>query len=296
MPLPPVQEIRFPATYVPTGEPILTSGKLIQIGQKKVTRAAPTACVGVELVSTRCIRLMAYKDQVQCEWSALASHPVRHIMEISPALLIMDVWDRQWLSAQWQPKKAHLGRVFPSQTRAAIRSKGRSRRCRSSPQTASRRHAVPRRRCSAHLHVWPLSTWVDKGGAHTKLTRHWQWHARPLHPRGRDSQGNGSMWLFQATQDPSCFVWSLAQPKIRPNFVASRKTSRAIQDAAAGGEDPWPHQDPWSQKPIKCSAKSLDSRPTPHASGRDRADNRKESRGSDRPEIRRCRDDRRHRG
>ena len=80
------KEIRFPATFKPTGEPILTTGWLLQLGAVTVQRAVPTASLGVELVPTQCIRAVIYRDQTDEEWAEIAAHPVRHLFAASAAL------------------------------------------------------------------------------------------------------------------------------------------------------------------------------------------------------------------
>ena len=98
----------------------------------------------------------------------------------------------------------------------------------------------------------------------------WGWAARPLGPQGQSSDRAGTMWLVQATTDPSHWVFQmhhgdvLISPEtavvssaVKSSIIASQKTLQCLKDATKQndnkkeGQDPWIHRDPWSQPTTK---------------------------------------------
>ena len=79
------QELRFPAIYGPTSEPILVAGSLIQLGDAKVKPAAGNA--SADQVSTGVIKVTVFKDQWQGDWEAFLQAPVKGLMQQQVPLL-----------------------------------------------------------------------------------------------------------------------------------------------------------------------------------------------------------------
>ena len=89
----------------------------------------------------------------------------------------------------------------------------------------------------------------------------WQWKARPLAPQGQANDRSGVMWLVQAAEPPSHWIFQLSHgdvlisPETKPAVgydppqavLASSKTIQALQASQPSGtaEDPWLHHDPW---------------------------------------------------
>lgn len=78
----------------------------------------------VDVVTTQVIKIVAYQDELQSQWSALRARPVRHALDQIPELSdelrsqkVIDVWDRQWLSSR-------LERVHQDHTRAIMQRSG----------------------------------------------------------------------------------------------------------------------------------------------------------------------------
>ena len=89
----------------------------------------------------------------------------------------------------------------------------------------------------------------------------WKWQARPLAPQGQAKDRSGVMWLVQAAEPPSHWVFQLShgdvlvspedkshptqEPKL--DVLASSRTIQALQTkpAQVNVEDPWIHHDPW---------------------------------------------------
>lgn len=91
----------------------------------------------------------------------------------------------------------------------------------------------------------------------------WEWKARPVAPQGQAKDRSGVMWLVQAAEPPSHWIFQLShgdvlispEDKVIPvqqppqAVVASSKTIQALQANAVTNspEDPWIHHDPWAR-------------------------------------------------
>jgi hypothetical protein len=89
----------------------------------------------------------------------------------------------------------------------------------------------------------------------------WKWQARPLAPQGQARDRSGVMWLVQAAEPPSHWIFQLSHGDVlvspeekgpavqEPSqaVLASSKTIQALQSKSAPStvEDPWIHHDPW---------------------------------------------------
>ena len=118
-----VADLRYPAQYEATAEPVLIQGSLVLLGQAAITRKQP-AKHDLAHLATQALRLTVYQDQWPSSWSALLDRPIRALLEQVPVLqlcraegcgttckkfhppvdesievLILDVWSRCWLSA-----------------------------------------------------------------------------------------------------------------------------------------------------------------------------------------------------
>ena len=78
------QELRFPAIYGPTSEPILVAGTLIQLGDTQVRTAAGNT--SADQVSTGVIKVTVYKDQWGGDWDSFLQAPVKSLMQQVPLL------------------------------------------------------------------------------------------------------------------------------------------------------------------------------------------------------------------
>ena len=68
------EEIRFPARFERTAEPILLSARIIQIGNIEVTRVSPQNITKVDEVSTVVIRICTYRDELQAiKWDVFCT-------------------------------------------------------------------------------------------------------------------------------------------------------------------------------------------------------------------------------
>ena len=75
----PVTNIRYPALYAPTGEAILVSGSLLQLGDASV-QLASGGVADIDNVKTGVCRVSVYKDETALDWASLVQAPVRQVM------------------------------------------------------------------------------------------------------------------------------------------------------------------------------------------------------------------------
>eukprot|EP00438_Fugacium_kawagutii_P028493 Skav203238 [mRNA] locus=scaffold2746:152563:162464:+ [translate_table: standard] len=113
------EEMRIPAQYASTSEPLLTTVKLVQLGMQPIRRWKPPQVLQVTEVPTEVVRLVAYKDELDENWSDLTDKPVKFLLSKLPMLQvqpsgdnpIIDCWDRQFVTAKMErcpPAHAHM--------------------------------------------------------------------------------------------------------------------------------------------------------------------------------------------
>ena len=95
--------IRVPATCNATGEPMLVTAALLQLGGKQVTRNVPSKCLEIKEVENAVLKALVYKDQYPQDWESFIDKPVRQLLQTVPFNQIathdvLDVWDRQYLN------------------------------------------------------------------------------------------------------------------------------------------------------------------------------------------------------
>ena len=82
-----IGDIRFPATYTATGDPVLICGALLQLGDKSVERhGPPDPMASTALAKTMVIKLAAYRDELPLDWMEFMKAPVKHVLSMVPAL------------------------------------------------------------------------------------------------------------------------------------------------------------------------------------------------------------------
>eukprot|EP00435_Cladocopium_sp_Y103_P039757 s1318_g10.t1 len=111
------QLIRFPASCPETQEPMILTAALIQLGQQQVTRVMPQTPTSIDQVETTVLRAVLYKDQSTIPWKSMQTKPVKTVLELEHFATIskddlLDVWDRQHLSKQYQKMKPDESELF----------------------------------------------------------------------------------------------------------------------------------------------------------------------------------------
>ena len=130
------QVIRFPAVFQPSGEPMLLTGNLINLGDSPVELAQGSIAETSSLVTGIC-KVSAFKDELASNWSTFCAGPVKWIINAIPALkvcqgkecgldcphfhpaieesidqMVMDLWNRQFLTYEGKQVSQEQAEVF----------------------------------------------------------------------------------------------------------------------------------------------------------------------------------------
>ena len=82
----PAQQLRFPAQFRGTNEPVLIQGHLIQLGQAHIVRGNGKQVCDLPQLDTQTLKIYVYKDQWEGDWTSFVEQPVRSILAKFPAL------------------------------------------------------------------------------------------------------------------------------------------------------------------------------------------------------------------
>ena len=109
--------VRIPTTCTATGEPLLITAALLQLGEKRVVRNLPSQCLAIQEVENVVLKILIYKDQYPSDWNELLMKPVKTLFQQSPfdsfgAQDVLDVWDRQFLSDRLMKTPAKEASIF----------------------------------------------------------------------------------------------------------------------------------------------------------------------------------------
>ena len=74
-----IEVIRVPATCNATGEPMLLTAALLQLGGKQVSRNVPAKCLEIKEVENAVLKVLVYKDQCPKDWESFIDKPVRQV-------------------------------------------------------------------------------------------------------------------------------------------------------------------------------------------------------------------------
>eukprot|EP00435_Cladocopium_sp_Y103_P021614 s4003_g5.t1 len=145
--------VKVPSICKATGEPLIATAALLQIGGKSVSRNMPAEAVHIQETPHVVIRIALYKDQLQVPWDTVCKGPVRQAMDM-PGLRhltqsdILDVWDRQFLSESMQKAEPANAALFLVNVRLAkediteILAQSGVAGCYFEPRTQDGRHPV----------------------------------------------------------------------------------------------------------------------------------------------------------
>ena len=84
----PVMNLRFPLLYVPTQEPILLEGSLVNLGDLTVIRKLETELIETTAIGTSVLKLTQYKDEWTEDWSAVLKSPLKTILQMHPLFTV----------------------------------------------------------------------------------------------------------------------------------------------------------------------------------------------------------------
>eukprot|EP00435_Cladocopium_sp_Y103_P031943 s1553_g8.t1 len=79
-----VTALRFPVTYLPTQDPLLIHGSLLQLGDHAIVRRALADPVtGMDVAETQVLKVQLFKDELT-NWEAVAASPIRQLFTLVP--------------------------------------------------------------------------------------------------------------------------------------------------------------------------------------------------------------------
>ena len=119
----PVTNLRFPALFGPTTEPLLLDGSLVNLGDRTISRKQDISKATVADIPTNTLKLMLFKDETTIDWNLCKESPLRTLIANFQLLalckgygcggscgkfhapvdqemdaVILDVWSRTWMS------------------------------------------------------------------------------------------------------------------------------------------------------------------------------------------------------
>ena len=79
--------IRFPATFIPTNDPLLINGSLLQLGDAEVSRNVPdNTGDDMDVVTTCVLKVQMFRDEVEIAWKDISDSPIRALIKAVPVL------------------------------------------------------------------------------------------------------------------------------------------------------------------------------------------------------------------
>ncbi len=140
----PATNMRIPALFGPTEEPILLDGSLLNLGDKTITRKQESKAAPSSDIPTATLKLVLFRDETQVDWAALLQSPLRVLMQRFQLLtlcrgqrcgdacgkfhapvdqdmdaVLLDVWSRTWLSNKGRKVPQEQAEVFQVFVRVA---------------------------------------------------------------------------------------------------------------------------------------------------------------------------------
>eukprot|EP00435_Cladocopium_sp_Y103_P041171 s401_g11.t1 len=133
-----VASIRFPATYVPTQDPLLINGSLLQLGDHPISRRVNQDPVtSMDLAATNVLKVQLFRDELSTVWEEVASSPIRQLFRLVPLFklctsvscdhrcghfhaavedsidqVVHDLWGRRFQSLEGKTQPAHTAEQF----------------------------------------------------------------------------------------------------------------------------------------------------------------------------------------
>lgn len=133
----PVLNLRYPALYIPTQEPVLLEGSLVNLGDLTVIRKQEMEVIETPAIETGVLKLAQYRDEWPDSWETLIKAPLRTILQKHPAFtlctgqkcgpgcakyhapvdveldsVILDVWARAWMTLRGKKVASEDAEIF----------------------------------------------------------------------------------------------------------------------------------------------------------------------------------------
>ena len=132
-----VTNLRYPALYAPTQEPVLLEGSLINLGDLTIVRKQEQDVIATESVDTVVLKISVYKDEWQDDWTTFIKSPLKLVFQKHPLFtlcngqrcggqcqryhapvdveldsVVMDLWARTWLSLRGRKVSSEEADIF----------------------------------------------------------------------------------------------------------------------------------------------------------------------------------------
>ena len=112
--------VRFPAKFEKTGEPLLATARIVQLGCVEISRHLPMQQLKVDEVPNNVIRVLCFRDELPGEWTDFIGHPVKYIMDNTDSFsaqvgnesTVIDVWDRQFVNLRMERRQPKFADTF----------------------------------------------------------------------------------------------------------------------------------------------------------------------------------------
>eukprot|EP00435_Cladocopium_sp_Y103_P021134 s799_g5.t1 len=133
-----VSAIRFPATYLPTQDPLLVHGSLLQLGDHPISRKPlQDPVTRMDLAETNVLKVQMFRDELASLWDDVANFPIRQLFNLVPLFklctattcdhkcgsfhaavedsidqVVHDLWGRRFQSLEGKLLPAHSAEQF----------------------------------------------------------------------------------------------------------------------------------------------------------------------------------------
>eukprot|EP00438_Fugacium_kawagutii_P005236 Skav217104 [mRNA] locus=scaffold139:119576:126011:+ [translate_table: standard] len=237
------QALRLPAKCVHTQEPVLVTGRIVQIGEGLIERHTPANTIRVDEVPNSVIRAILFRDEIDFSWDKVTSRPVKEVIRMVPALAeaasstgLLDWKNGLYLEPReedgrrpsqkfrviWLPRFDHQESTVALRTTnqwaCLVRSSNRYGlrvRAEHAQEVHQQHKNTPYIDSSgATLFIGGPFPWGATRSTLNKLFQQWKWEARPLQPKGRSIDGKGLLWEIQASREPQFSVYALEHADI----------------------------------------------------------------------------------
>ena len=133
----PVINLRYPAIYLPTMEPILLEGSLVNLGDMTFVRKQEQDVIHTEAIDTCVLKINVYKDEWVGDWAYFIKSPLKLVFQKHPLFtlcsgqkcggqcpryhppvdteidsVVMDLWARSWLTIRGKKAQAEDADIF----------------------------------------------------------------------------------------------------------------------------------------------------------------------------------------
>jgi len=133
----PVTNLRIPAQFGPTADPILIDGSLVNLGDRTISRHRPDQAAQITELETSTLKIMIYKDETSMDWDQIQQAPLRTLLQRFPIFILckgdrcgescgryhapvdteidtvlLDVWARSWMSLKGRKTSQEQSELF----------------------------------------------------------------------------------------------------------------------------------------------------------------------------------------